>query len=84
MEAEQGVLEKIRGLVGARRYRIRLHAVRHMVEEGYEQTRELKVLRVWGPGSKKDHCPGVRERRGQSQALWTPGVGLRSVWRSLL
>jgi hypothetical protein len=36
MEAEQDVLERIRTLVGARRYRVRLHAVRHMIEEGFD------------------------------------------------
>jgi len=49
MEAEQGVLEKIRVLVGAGRYRIRLHAVRHMIEEGFD---EGNVLEAVGGGSR--------------------------------
>ena len=49
MEAEQGVLEKIRVLVGTGRYRIRLHAVRHMIEEGFD---EGNVVEAVGGGSR--------------------------------
>jgi hypothetical protein len=44
MDAEQGVLEKIRLLVRARRYRIRLHAVRHMIEEGFDEVNVVEAL----------------------------------------
>ena len=54
MEAEQGVLEKIRTLVRAGKYRIRLHAVRHMIEEGFDEgnlveavTGEIRVLEAY-------------------------------------
>jgi hypothetical protein len=49
MVAERGVLEKIRSLVDAGRYRIRLHAVRHMIEEGFD---EENVLEAVGGGSR--------------------------------
>jgi hypothetical protein len=45
MELEREVLEEIRGLVRARRYRIRLHAVRHMIEEGFDERNVVEALR---------------------------------------
>jgi hypothetical protein len=45
MELEREVLEQIRALVRARRYRIRLHAVRHMVEEGFDESNVVEALR---------------------------------------
>jgi hypothetical protein len=44
MEAEQGVLEKIKALVGAGRYRIRLHAVRHMIEDGFDEENMVEAI----------------------------------------
>jgi hypothetical protein len=44
MGAERNVLEKIRALLGAGRYRIRLHAVRHMIEEGFDEENVLKAI----------------------------------------
>jgi hypothetical protein len=35
MNDERELFEKIKELIGARRYRVRLHAVRHMIEEGF-------------------------------------------------
>jgi Domain of unknown function (DUF4258) len=34
---DEELLPKIRNLISARKYRIRLHAVRHMVEEGFTE-----------------------------------------------
>jgi len=44
MDAERGVLEKIRSLVCAGRYRIRLHTVRHMIEEGFDEVNVVEAL----------------------------------------
>jgi hypothetical protein len=35
MNGERERLEKIRQLIGRQRYRVRLHALRHMIEEGF-------------------------------------------------
>lgn len=37
VDGAQDLLEKIRALVSAKRYRIRIHAVRHMIEEGFDE-----------------------------------------------
>ena len=44
MDGAQGLLAKITGLVSARQYRIRIHAVRHMIEEGFDEENVLQVL----------------------------------------
>ncbi len=44
MDSERGVLEKIRSLVRAGRYRIRLHAVRHMIEEGFDEENAVEAV----------------------------------------
>jgi hypothetical protein len=45
MEVERDILEEIRALVRARRYRIRLHAIRHMIEEGFDERNVVEALR---------------------------------------
>jgi hypothetical protein len=37
MDDERELLEKIRSLMKARKYRVRIHAVRHMIEEGFSE-----------------------------------------------
>ncbi len=37
-ESEQELLEKIRSLVADAKYRVRIHAVRHMIEEGFTES----------------------------------------------
>jgi len=37
MEKGPGLLGLIKALLGARQYRIRLHAVGHMIEEGFDE-----------------------------------------------
>ena len=44
MEPEARVLEKITDLVRAGRYRIRLHTVRHMIEEGFNEANLIKAV----------------------------------------
>ena len=39
-----GLLEKIKASVGAKRYRVRIHAVRHMIEEGFDEENLLEAL----------------------------------------
>jgi hypothetical protein len=39
-----GLLEKIKASVSARRYRVRIHAVRHMIEEGFDEESLLEAL----------------------------------------
>jgi hypothetical protein len=44
MAGAQGLLARIKALVSARRYRIRLHAVRHMIEEGFDEDNLLEAM----------------------------------------
>jgi Domain of unknown function (DUF4258) len=44
MNAESSLLQKIRDLVAERKYRIRLHAVRHMIEEGFDEDDVIEAL----------------------------------------
>ena len=40
----RGLLAAIKGLVKAKQYRIRIHAVRHMIEEGFDEENLLEAL----------------------------------------
>ncbi len=44
MNGEPALLENIRKLVNAKKYRIRLHAVRHMIEVGFDERDLLEAL----------------------------------------
>ncbi|HYL80340.1 MAG TPA: hypothetical protein VEU07_05975 [Candidatus Acidoferrum sp.] len=44
MPSEPALLERIAVLAGFGQYRVRLHAVRHMVEEGFEERNIIQVL----------------------------------------
>ncbi|HKP73407.1 MAG TPA: DUF4258 domain-containing protein [Pyrinomonadaceae bacterium] len=44
MNGEQKLLESIKQLIGRRRYRVRLHAVRHMIEEGFGEQDILEAV----------------------------------------
>ncbi len=44
MNSERELLEHIKALVGAKRYRVRIHAVRHMIEEGFSEEHLLEAL----------------------------------------
>ena len=44
MRSELALLERIAALAGFGRYRVRLHAVRHMVEEGFDERNIIEVL----------------------------------------
>lgn len=46
MNGEQALLKKIKQLIGAQRYRVRSHAVRHMVEEGFSEADMIKAVAV--------------------------------------
>lgn len=37
MDGAQGLQARIKALVSAKRYRLRIHAVRHMIEEGFDE-----------------------------------------------
>jgi len=43
MDGAQGLLTTIKALVSAKRYRVRIHAVRHMVEEGFDELNLLEA-----------------------------------------
>lgn len=45
MNAQQELLTKIKRLVEANKYRVRLHAVRHMIEEGFSEENIIETLR---------------------------------------
>ncbi len=44
MGGTQGLLATIKSLVSANRYRLRLHAVRHMIEEGFDEENVLEAI----------------------------------------
>jgi hypothetical protein len=44
MPTEPPLLERIAALARFRRYRLRLHAVRHMLEEGFDEGNIIEVL----------------------------------------
>jgi hypothetical protein len=44
MNGERKLLENIKTLIKARRYRIRIHAVRHMIEEGFNEEDLLEAM----------------------------------------
>jgi hypothetical protein len=44
MNSQQELLAKIKGLVEAKKYRVRIHAVRHMVEEGFGEYDLIEAL----------------------------------------
>jgi hypothetical protein len=55
MSAEGELLAEIKRLVGSGRYRVRIHAVRHMIEEGFG---ERELLDAIGGRSKiLEHYP---------------------------
>jgi hypothetical protein len=44
MNGQQELLAKIKTLIEAKKYRVRLHAVRHMIEEGFSEDDMLEAL----------------------------------------
>jgi len=44
MIEEEDLLRRIKSLVVARQYRIKIHAVRHMIEEGFTESNVLEAL----------------------------------------
>ncbi len=44
MSAGRELLESTRSLIGAKKYRVRIHAVRHMVEEGFSEENLVSAL----------------------------------------
>jgi hypothetical protein len=74
MSAERELLDEVKRLVGARRYRVRIHAVRHMVEEGFDEHDLLEAIA--GRSRILEHYPDESRclilgyfRMGESLAL---------------
>jgi hypothetical protein len=44
MNSQQELLAKIKSLIEAKKYRVRIHAVRHMVEEGFGEYDLIEAL----------------------------------------
>jgi hypothetical protein len=44
MDEQQELLEKIKALIEAKKYRVRIHAVRHMIEEGFTEGSMIEAL----------------------------------------
>lgn len=44
MVREEDILVRIKLLIAARRYRIKIHAVRHMIEEGFTESHVLETF----------------------------------------
>src|ERR1043165_1014742 len=44
MNGKQELLEKIKALLKAKKYRIRIHAVRHMIEEGFTEGNIIEAI----------------------------------------
>lgn len=55
MNNERELLEKIKKLIAERKYRIRIHAVRHMIEEGFSETNVVEA--VTGKSKILEHYP---------------------------
>jgi len=55
MNSEQELLERLKRLIGERKYRLRIHAVRHMIEEGF--TEEGMVEAVIGRSKILENYP---------------------------
>src|SRR5438067_261494 len=55
MDAETELLKRIKGLINAKKYRVRIHAVRHMIEEGF--TEENLLDAITGKSKILEHYP---------------------------
>lgn len=44
MDAARGLLARIQAHISAKRYRVRIHTVRHMIEEGFDEKNVLEPL----------------------------------------
>lgn len=44
MNSQQELLARIKGLIEAKKYRVRIHAVRHMIEEGFGEYNLIEAL----------------------------------------
>lgn len=44
MEHQNALLESIKQLVASNKYRVRIHSLRHMVEEGFYETNILEAI----------------------------------------
>jgi hypothetical protein len=44
MDSQQELLGKIKALVVAKQYRVRIHAVRHILEEGFDENNLVEAL----------------------------------------
>jgi hypothetical protein len=55
MDTDPALLEKIKSLIGTKKYRVRIHAVRHMIEEGF--TEENMVTAVAGKSKIVEDYP---------------------------
>lgn len=44
MTQEHTILENIRSIVKANNYRIKIHAIRHMIEEGFSESNIMEVI----------------------------------------
>lgn len=44
MDGAQGLLARIKALVSAEQYRMRIHVVRHMIEEGFDEDNLLEAV----------------------------------------
>jgi len=55
MAVETELLEKIKDLINAKKYRVRIHAVRHMIEEGF--TEENLLDAITGKSKILEHYP---------------------------
>jgi hypothetical protein len=55
MNTAPELLEHIKGLINAQKYRVRLHAVRHMIEEGFSEQNLLES--ITGRSKILEHYP---------------------------
>ncbi|HEX5709660.1 MAG TPA: DUF4258 domain-containing protein, partial [Pyrinomonadaceae bacterium] len=55
MSAERELLEEVKRLIHSRQYRVRIHAIRHMVEEGFDESDLLEA--VAGRSRILEHYP---------------------------
>ena len=74
MKGVPGLPATIKGLVSSRNYRVRIHAVRHMIEEGFDEGNLLEAL--GGKSGILEDYP--TERRCLILGYFTVGEGSRA------
>lgn len=80
MAHEDRILEKIRLFVLSEKYRVKIHALRHMIEEGFN---EEDIIEAIGNGRILENHGGLaqrKEERYNEKAKGINGTTMHRVW----